>query len=91
MDKNIEKMFEILGELLTSKEKHHNFKINKNSDAKFNDSANLQNLLKNFSSDRASSLMDNSLRYALSHSASQLRESQKHNDLLSTVKNNQYD
>ena len=46
----------------------------------------MQNLLKNFSSDRASSLMDNSLRYALSHSASQLRESQKHTDLLSTVK-----
>lgn len=55
------------------------------SDAKFNDSTHLQNLLKNFSSDRASSLMDNSLRYALSHSASQLRESQKHTDLLSTV------
>lgn len=55
------------------------------SEANFNDSNHLQNLLKNFSSERANSLIDNSIRYATSYSASQLRESQKFTDLLSTV------
>jgi len=55
-------------------------------EATFDDSAHLQHLLKNFSSERANSLTDNSMRYALSYSASQLRESQKHTDLLETVR-----
>ena len=43
--------------------------------------------MKNFSSERANSLTDNSLKYAISYSASQLRQSEKFNDLLWNVRN----